>query len=250
MNIANAVDIANDYWNEPQLITNVLMGLNFLGAILLGMVLGVERTMRGRAAGLRTYGLVAGASCAIMIIAGYPEFWFGGTAPESFYPDPGRVIQGIVTGIGFLCAGVIIKDGFSISGLSTAASIWLCSGIGILVGVGFYVAAIMVTLCSLLMLMAVSRFEKYVPQKVSYSVALVFKEGAKPDEKTFREQCLADGFAIPPNGINISFKDNKLQWKYYAYSIPKKNQAQVSEISNNLMNNKDVESFDVSKTRM
>ena len=98
-------EVINNYWNQPQIIANILMGLNFLGAILLGMVLGVERTMRGRAAGLRTYGLVAGASCAIMVIAGYPEYWYGGSAPEYFYPDPGRVIQGIVTGVGFLGAG-------------------------------------------------------------------------------------------------------------------------------------------------
>lgn len=243
-------EIVNHYWNHNQIITNIIMVLNFLGAIILGMILGVERTMRGRAAGLRTYGLVAGASCAIMIVAGYPDFWYGGTAPASFYPDPGRVIQGIVTGVGFLGAGVIMKDGFSITGLSTAASIWLCSAIGILVGVGFYGAAIGVTFLSLLMLTGISKFEKYVPQRISYSINIVFKPGVEPNEKEFRESGLKTGFIIPSNGINISFKDNKIMWKYSAYSIPDKRQATLTEISNDLMNNIDVESFDVSKTRM
>lgn len=243
-------EVINNYWNQPQIIANILMGLNFLGAILLGMVLGVERTMRGRAAGLRTYGLVAGASCAIMIIAGYPEYWYGGSAPEYFYPDPGRVIQGIVTGVGFLGAGVIMKDGFSITGLSTAASIWLCSAIGILVGVGFYGAAISVTFMSLLMLTAISKFEKYVPQQISYSVHIVFKEGVAPNEKQFRETSLERGFVIPINGINIACKDSKIMWKYTAYSVPNKQQANLTEISNDLLENMEIESFEVSKTRM
>ena len=72
------------------------------------------------------------------MIAGYPNYWYGGIAAISPGVDPTRVIQGIVTGIGFLGAGVIMKEGFNISGLSTAASIWTSSAIGVMMGVGFY----------------------------------------------------------------------------------------------------------------
>ena len=99
------------------------------------MLLGSERAYQGRAAGMRTYGLVCMASCALTVFSGYSHFWWGSHLPAGLAPDPTRVIQGIVSGIGFLGAGVIMKDGFTISGLSTAASIWMCSAIGILIGV-------------------------------------------------------------------------------------------------------------------
>jgi putative Mg2+ transporter-C (MgtC) family protein len=86
---------------------------------------------------MRTYGLVCMAAAALTVIAGYPTFWFGGQVNSYLAGDPTRVIQGIVTGIGFLGAGVIMRDGLNISGLTTAASIWTCSAIGIMVGVGF-----------------------------------------------------------------------------------------------------------------
>jgi putative Mg2+ transporter-C (MgtC) family protein len=74
---------------------------------------------------MRTYGLVCMASCALTIIAGYPASGTAAMAPQSALVDPTRVIQGVVTGIGFLGAGVIMREGFNISGLTTAASIWV-----------------------------------------------------------------------------------------------------------------------------
>ena len=97
---------------------------------------------------MRTYGLVCMASAALVVLAGYPDYWFGGRAIAPVSLDPSRTIQGIVTGIGFLGAGVIMKDGFSISGLTTAASLWASSAIGILVGIGFYAAAILLAFLS------------------------------------------------------------------------------------------------------
>ncbi len=125
------------YWTHAHLMANALIVLNLGGALALGLVLGYERSFHGRAAGMRTYGLVCMVSAGIVLVSGYPELWYGlQLASETFRPDPTRSIQGIVTGIGFLCAGVIMKDGFSISGLTTAASIWTVSAVGILVGVG------------------------------------------------------------------------------------------------------------------
>src|SRR5512147_1158352 len=126
------------YWSAVEVETNIIVFMNLLGAMLLGLVVGYERSYHGRAAGMRTYGLVCMASAALVVIVGYPAYWYGGhVAPSAVaYADPTRVIQGIVTGIGFLGAGVIMKDGFSISGLTTAASIWACAAIGIMVGVG------------------------------------------------------------------------------------------------------------------
>src|SRR5690242_21655724 len=98
------------YWSHTELATNGLILLNVLGALLLGLLVGYERSYHGRAAGMRTYGLVCMASCALTVVVGFPGYWFGGAmnvAPDTLV-DPTRVIQGIVTGVGFLGAGVIM----------------------------------------------------------------------------------------------------------------------------------------------
>ncbi len=89
------------YWSTPQVEASVMILMNIIGALLLGMIVGYERSFHGRAAGMRTYGLVCMASAAVTVIVGYPQYWFGGLLPLTSTADPTRVIQGIVTGIGF-----------------------------------------------------------------------------------------------------------------------------------------------------
>ena len=88
--------------------------------------------------------------------------------------DPTRVIQGIMTGIGFLGAGVIMKDGFTIRGLSSAASIWATAGIGVIIGVGFYGAAISATGVALVAMSALGRLEKVLPHQTTLHLTLVY----------------------------------------------------------------------------
>lgn len=112
----------SDFWSPVALQINLVIFLNLFGALLLGCLVGYERAYHGRAAGMRTYGLVCMASAALTVIAGYSVGWYGGHGvPSAMGGDPTRIIQGIVTGIGFLGAGVIMKEGLSISGLTTAA---------------------------------------------------------------------------------------------------------------------------------
>src|SRR5476649_2256231 len=158
------VDFLRAYWSPAELATNGVILLNLLGALLLGLLVGYERSYHGRAAGMRTYGLVCMASAALTVLGGYPEFWYGGHGMVSG-SDPTRVIQGIVTGVGFLGAGVIMREGFNISGLTTAASIWAVSVIGILIGVGFYAAAIMLALLSAGCMIWLSRLEAWLPSR-------------------------------------------------------------------------------------
>src|SRR5471032_774056 len=102
------------YWSAHEIATNGVILLNLVGALLLGLMVGYERSYHGRAAGMRTYGLVCMASAALTVIGGYPGEWYGGHVIVVNGVDPTRVIQGVVTGIGFLGAGVIMKEGFSI----------------------------------------------------------------------------------------------------------------------------------------
>ena len=71
------------YWSTPEIVTNVVILLHLAGALGLGLLVGYERSYHGRAAGMRTYGLVCMASCALTIVGGYPGFWFGGTYAEA-----------------------------------------------------------------------------------------------------------------------------------------------------------------------
>jgi hypothetical protein len=112
------------YWSIPEVETNILVFMNLIGTMMLGLIVGYERSYHGRAAGMRTHSLVYIASAALVVIVGYPGHWYGGHSNLVSAADPTRVIQEIVTGVGLLGAGVIVKQGFNISGLTTTASIW------------------------------------------------------------------------------------------------------------------------------
>jgi len=166
----------NAYWSEPELYANGLIILNIFGAAVLGMAMGYERSYHGHSAGMRTYGLVCMASAALTVIGGYSADWFGGSEMQhgAMQVVPTQVIQGIVTGIGFLGAGVIMKDGFSIRGLSTAASIWVTAAIGVIIGVGFYATAVVCTLLVLVVMGSFKRLELRLPHHRQMRLSLTY----------------------------------------------------------------------------
>lgn len=113
-------------------------------AILLGAILGIQRERWGRAAGPRTYGLVSGGAAMFTILASKYFFNFQGA---------GAVAAGVVTGIGFLGAGMILHKKDRVEGLTTAAGLWMTAGIGMAVGVRFFILSVCTTLAILLLLM-------------------------------------------------------------------------------------------------
>jgi putative Mg2+ transporter-C (MgtC) family protein len=119
--------------------------LHLLAALLAGGLVGLERTYHGRPAGFRTHALVCTASSLLMLVTVYQVQLLPGLPLETLRVDPTRLAQGIMTGIGFLGAGVIMKEGLTVRGLTTAASIWITAAIGILIGIGFYFPAIVAT---------------------------------------------------------------------------------------------------------
>ena len=106
-----------DFWRHDYVIP-------ILAAIAAGGLIGWEREFRGRAAGIRTHILVCLASTLLMLAAVYQVEWMHETPHDVIRIDPVRMAHGVLTGIGFLCAGVIFREGFSIRGLTTAASVW------------------------------------------------------------------------------------------------------------------------------
>ena len=121
------------------------MALHLLGALGAGALIGLERSFHGRPAGFRTHTLVCVTSSLLMLVTLYQSEWLPGVPLETVKMDPTRMAQGIMTGIGFLGAGVIYKEGATVRGLTTAASIWLTAAIGILFGIGFYFPALLAT---------------------------------------------------------------------------------------------------------
>ena len=174
------------FWGSAALTSNGLICLDILGAMGLGLILGFERNFHGHAAGMRTYALVCGSAAAVTAIGGFSGQWFGGPdiVQGHVVAEATHVIQGIVTGIGFLGAGVILRDGATIRGLSTAASIWAAAAIGIVVGVGFYFAAMFITVMTVILMIGFKRLEMRLPHRRQFK-ALITLSGpeAMPREK-------------------------------------------------------------------
>jgi putative Mg2+ transporter-C (MgtC) family protein len=237
------------YWSAPEVAINIIVFFNLFGALLLGLIVGYERSYHGRAAGMRTYGLVCMAAAALTVLAGYPSFWYGGQANAAVAGDPTRVIQGIVTGIGFLGAGVIMRDGLNISGLTTAASIWACSVIGILVGVGFYASAILLTLLSALCMMWVSKLEGWLPSRPAISVTLEFEKNFIPLESTLRDVVYNNGYEIATGSFSIRSSNEKLEWHFVAIALSKNSGVAMNELASGLSTLQGVEDFSLSHAR-
>ena len=139
--------------NEALVLPMSTVALRLLAAFVLGGVIGLERERRDRPAGLRTHILVTVAAALLMMLSRL-------VAAEDF--DPGRIAAGVVTGIGFLGAGTIIRYGADVHGLTTAATIWAASAVGLTVGIGSYSAAIVATAIIFVTLTALRRLERYI----------------------------------------------------------------------------------------
>jgi putative Mg2+ transporter-C (MgtC) family protein len=132
-------------------------------SVVLGGLIGLERQLHRRAAGLRTHILVSLGSCLIMLTSMYVFDIYKGVAGL----DPSRIAAGVITGIGFLGAGAIIREPKGIKGLTTAASLWVVSGIGLAVGCGFYTASFFTTALALIVLLFMGNLEVEVLGKDS-----------------------------------------------------------------------------------
>ncbi len=210
------------FWSQSMVEVNVVLFLNLAGALVLGLLVGYERSYRGRAAGMRTYGIVCMASAALTVFCGYPGFWWGGNMHSAGPIDPSRVIQGIVTGVGFLGAGVIMKEGLNISGLTTAASIWASCAIGVLVGVGFYGAAILLTMLILALMMLGTKLEARLPSRRAMGVELGFAPGFDPREAQLKDTIRQWGYVVAEGSLTISASNDSTRWNFVMVALRSK----------------------------
>jgi len=140
------------------MLSDVQIIMRLTLSVFLGGVIGLERQLHRRTAGLRTHILVSLGSCLIMLTSMYVFDIYN----ERASLDPARIAAGVITGIGFLGAGAIIREREGVRGLTTAASLWVVAGIGLAVGCGFRNAAIYTTILAFVALYLLRRVESRI----------------------------------------------------------------------------------------
>jgi putative Mg2+ transporter-C (MgtC) family protein len=176
-------------------LLNPLLFWPITGAIVAGAVIGSEREYRASAAGLRTHILVSLSCCLLMLAAVHQMTWLNDAPTAVIRIDPVRMAHGILTGIGFLCGGVIFREGANVRGLTTAASLWMTATLGMLFGIGFYELAIFAAIATVLVLAAVTITEKWAPQRRIVLLRVTYRTPA-PDPSVFRKLVSDHGMSL------------------------------------------------------
>ena len=183
-----------------------------LAALAAGGAIGLERSYHGRAAGLRTYALVSFGS-ALLVAGGQYELFSARDSGEVT-----RIIQGIVTGIGFLGAGVIVKEGFSVRGLTTAASIWTAAAIGIVLGAGSYWLGLSATAVTLVALTILRRVEDRLPSQTFVHFEVGFRRASTMNEDRLRDLIRDSGFTISEFAYRLEGASQSLEYRGVIWS--------------------------------
>jgi putative Mg2+ transporter-C (MgtC) family protein len=199
------------------------MAEHLLLAAAAGGIIGLERSYHGRPAGFRTHTLVCMASALLMLLTLYQHLWFVQASNARVTLDPTRMAQGIMTGIGFLGAGVIMKDGLSVRGLTTAASIWITAAIGILIGVGFYIPAGLAIVLTLGTLSVFRWIEMKMPMNYYAQFVVRFPASAPLSESEIRELVVANGFSVSNLNYRLDRTSDFFEYRMIIRTIDVKN---------------------------
>lgn len=217
---------------------------NMALALLLGWVVGYERYSSGRAAGSQVYCLVCSTSCAVTLVAGYPSLWYWGSVHDG-NADPTRVVNAILTGIGFLGAGIIVQTGISVRGLTTAASIWGSAAIGILVGTGFYLPAIGLAVLFVASMVVVPKVNRHLPARSAIRGTLRFREGHKPQTELIQHFLSQRGLRVPPDSLSVLYDGRSFEVQCLIFARAMGQTNVIDAISRELAEIANLESFTV-----
>lgn len=184
----------------------------FLAALAGGLV-GLEREKHGRPAGLRTNLLVAVGSCVMVIVSEAFYTKYGGfDAQSALRIDPSRVAAQIVTGVGFLGAGVILKEGSSVRGLTTAASLWTVAGLGMAFGMGFYSLGAIATVLVLISLTFLKKLDPIIRKDrfLTLAVTATNREGLLEELLTLLSE---RNLLVTDISSNLDMANNELYYQ-------------------------------------
>ena len=171
-------------------------------AALLGGIIGYERQSRRKSAGLRTNMLVCLGACLIMLMS--QDIYAAVEGKTN--ADPARLVAQVVSGIGFLGAGAIMKEGLTVTGLTTAACLWVVAGVGIAVGGGYYAEALFTTALVFVTLGAISRIDDWVLHEKNLSIGI--RTVDKPGQLVQINDCLED-LRLKLRGIKLKSAEDE-----------------------------------------
>lgn len=219
------------------------MAVRIVVALVAGALIGYERSYRGRPAGFRTHALVCMASSMLMLVTVYEAHWVRAIGDARL--DPTRMAQGIMTGIGFLGAGVIMQEGFSVRGLTTAASIWITAAIGILAGIGFYFPMALSVVLALGVLSAFRWIEAKMPTQAYYHFDVRFARSAEVAEPHIRALVEGHGFSL----ANFSYRlDRDGSVRRYSMTIASADRSAAGRLAARLEKESSIQEFRIAPT--
>ena len=192
-------------------------------ALTAGGLIGMERSYHGRPAGFRTHTLVCLASALLMLVTVYESQWFVPQAGSRVVIDPTRMAQGIMTGIGFLGAGVIMREGL------TAASIWVTAAIGILFGIGFYIPAMLAVAATLFTLSSFRWIESRMPTEFYAQFHIKFRRSNVMSEAELRVFTSDLGFSIANMTFELTDGGQSFEYRMGIKTLNSRNMHALSE---------------------
>jgi putative Mg2+ transporter-C (MgtC) family protein len=216
---------------------------HLLVATMAGGLIGLERTYHGRPAGFRTHTLVCVASSLLMLVTMYHAKLFAGATPDSVRIDPTRMAQGVMTGIGFLGAGVIVREGLTVRGLTTAASIWITAAIGILAGIGFYSAVLMGSVITVGILTVFRKAENWIPSQISANNLMIFDRDNHMSESEIRELLSKNGFSVGNISRRLMGRGEQLEYRMTMRTMDRGN---IEKLSKTLLGLTSIVEFNIS----
>jgi putative Mg2+ transporter-C (MgtC) family protein len=221
------------------------VALHLGSALAAGSLIGIERTFHGRPAGFRTHALVCVAPALLMLVTTYQWNWLGSAPQEIIRIDPTRIAQGIMTGIGFLGAGVIFKEGLTVRGLTTAASIWMTASLGILYGIGMYYPAVLGTLITFGILAVFRWFEDRIPGQFHAHYVMRFPKDKSLSESEMRKLLGKHGFSIA--NLSYGLEENGTVFEYRSV-IRADEKSKAGELAEELRGMENLLGFNISPT--
>jgi len=204
--------------------------VSMIAALFAGGLIGLERSYNGRPAGFRTHTLVCMASSLLMLLTVYQIQLLPDIPITAVRIDPTRMAQGIMTGIGFLGAGVIMKEELTIRGLTTAASIWITAAIGILIGIGFYYAAVIATLLTVGTLSTFRYIEAALPSIHYGRLQIRVPSGQDLTEDKLKSLIKTNGFSSGSPTYTLLNNGSVLEYEMTVWTREKKNYRVLAEV--------------------
>ena len=208
-------------------ITPYTAGLKLLISFMLGALIGMERQFRRRDAGMRTFTLICMGSTAAMLVS----IWIPQINPNFPNGDPGRIAAQVLSGIGFFGAGAIIQSNGSVHGLTTAACIWVMAVIGLAVGAGMYVPAIIATLLTLFILFSLEQLEKRMYLNGVNKILTVTCNTSSPDLKALRAILEKGGIYIVSVSLDAKYETDQ---SIISYKVNVKSISSYANLFNNI----------------